>query len=89
MDKIFDKLKFIITEHLGAKEEEITLDSHFSDDLGADSLDVVEMIMAVEEEFNIKVSDEDAEKITTVKELIDYIKNQVKNSAETTPSQTD
>jgi len=89
VDEIFNRLKPIITEQLGVKEEEIKPDSHFSDDLGADSLDVVEMIMVVEEVFDIKVSDEDAEQITTVQNLIDYIERQVKNSAETTPSQTD
>jgi acyl carrier protein len=60
-DEIFEKLKGIIVEQLGVKESEITLEAHFADDLGADSLDIVEMIMAVEEEFNIQVSDDEAE----------------------------
>jgi acyl carrier protein len=60
-------------EQLGVKEEEVNLDASFVDDLGADSLDTVELVMALEEEFETEIPDEDAEKITTVKEAIDYI----------------
>ena len=64
----------MIVEQLGVEENEITLDSSFIDDLGADSLDIVELIMALEEEFDIEIPDEDAEKILTVGDALDYIK---------------
>ena len=67
------KVKSIIVEQLGVKPEDITPDSSFIDDLGADSLDTVELVMALEEEFGIEIPDEDAEKITTVGEAIKYI----------------
>ena len=67
------KVKGIIVEQLGVDEEEVTPDASFVDDLGADSLDTVELVMALEEEFNIEIPDEDAEKITRVKEAVDYI----------------
>ncbi len=63
----------IIVEQLGVKEEEVTSEASFVDDLGADSLDTVELVMALEEEFKIEIPDEDAEKITTVQQAIDYI----------------
>ena len=69
----FDKVKKIIVEQLGVDEEEVTPDASFVDDLGADSLDTVELVMALEEEFEIEIPDEDAEKITTVHQAIDYI----------------
>ena len=68
-----DKIKSIIVEQLGVDEEEVTEDASFVDDLGADSLDAVELVMALEEEFGLEIPDEDAEKITRVKEAIEYI----------------
>lgn len=68
-----EKVKAIIAEQLGVKQEEVTPTSSFVDDLGADSLDTVELVMALEEEFGIEIPDEDAEKITTVGEAIKYI----------------
>ncbi|MDD5583516.1 MAG: acyl carrier protein [Candidatus Omnitrophica bacterium] len=68
-----DRVKEIIAEQLGVKKEEIKPESSFIDDLGADSLDTVEVVMALEEEFGIEIPDEDAEKITTVGEAIKYI----------------
>jgi len=69
----FDKLKGILVDVLGVKEEDVKVESKFVDDLGADSLDLVELIMAFEEKFGIEISDEDAEKIVTVKNALDYI----------------
>ncbi len=63
----------IIVEQLGVSEEEVTMEASFIDDLGADSLDLVELIMAMEEEFGIEISDEDAEKIQTVQDVVNYI----------------
>ena len=68
-----DKIKSIIAEQLGVKPEEVTPKASFVDDLGADSLDTVELIMALEEEFNIEIPDEDAEKMKTVGDTIKYI----------------
>lgn len=68
-----EKVKAIIAEQLGVKAEEVTTEASFVDDLGADSLDTVELVMAFEEEFSIEIPDEDAEKITTVGEAIKYI----------------
>jgi len=68
-----ERLKKIIAEQLSVNEEEVTPEANFIDDLNADSLDLVELIMSLEEEFNVKISDEDAEKITTVKDAIGYI----------------
>ena len=70
-----EKVKSIIAEQLGVKPEEVTIEASFVDDLGADSLDTVELVMAFEEEFSIEIPDEDAEKITTVGEAIKYIGN--------------
>lgn len=72
---MFEKIKKIIVEQLGADEDEVTMEASFIDDLGADSLDIVELIMALEEEFDIEIPDSEAEKITTVASAIDYIKN--------------
>ena len=69
----FDKVKAIVVEQLGVDESEVAIDSTFIDDLGADSLDIVELIMAFEEEFNIDIPDDVAEKIKTVKDTVDYI----------------
>ena len=68
-----DKIKSIIAEQLGVKIEEVSPEASFIDDLGADSLDTVELIMALEEEFNVEIPDEDAEKMTTVGDAIKYI----------------
>ncbi|OGP65205.1 MAG: acyl carrier protein [Deltaproteobacteria bacterium RBG_16_42_7] len=70
---IESKVKKIIVDQLGVTEEEVKSEASFVDDLGADSLDTVEMVMAFEEEFNIEIPDEDAEKIKTVKDAVDYI----------------
>lgn len=74
---IFPRLRTIIAERLGIEETEIKEESDFIEDLGADSLDVVEMIMAIEEEFDIEVPDEDAEKIKTVKDAVNYIQKKI------------
>jgi len=71
------KVKDIISEQLGVKKEEIKQESSFIDDLGADSLDTVEVVMALEEEFGIEIPDEDAEKITTVGEAVKYIEDKL------------
>jgi acyl carrier protein len=73
MASIEEKVKQIIAEQLGVDEEQVTGDASFMDDLGADSLDTVELVMALEEEFDIEISDEDAEKIQSVQDAIDYI----------------
>ena len=70
---VAEKVKSIVVEQLGVKEEEVTNSASFVDDLGADSLDTVELVMALEEEFECEIPDEDAEKITRVKEAIEYI----------------
>ena len=73
MSSVEDQVKAIIAEQLGAKEEEVVNDASFVDDLGADSLDTVELVMALEEEFETEIPDDEAEKITTVQQAIDYI----------------
>jgi acyl carrier protein len=73
----FEKVKKIVVEQLSVKDEQVTPDASFANDLGADSLDTVELVMALEEEFDIEIPDEAAEKITTVKEAVDYINNKV------------
>ena len=73
MPTIEERVKKIIAEQLGVNENEITNESSFVDDLGADSLDTVELVMALEEEFGTEIPDEDAEKITTVQQAVDYI----------------
>ena len=76
-EEIFDKVKEIIIEQLGVTESSITMEASFIDDLGADSLDIVELIMALEEEFDIEIPDADAEKVVTVGDVVDYIKENV------------
>ncbi|PLX98952.1 MAG: acyl carrier protein [Desulfuromonas sp.] len=71
---IEEKVKQIVVEQLGVDEDQVTENAAFMDDLGADSLDTVELVMALEEEFDVEISDEDAEKIQTVKDAISYIK---------------
>ena len=74
-----DKVKAIIAEQLGVKPEEVTPDASFIDDLGADSLDTVELIMALEEEFSVEIPDEDAEKMTSVGDAVKYIESKTAN----------
>lgn len=76
-DEIFEKVKEIIVEQLGVTDTAVTLEASFIDDLGADSLDIVELIMALEEEFDIEIPDTDAEKVVTVTDVVDYIKDHV------------
>jgi len=73
MEPVADRVKKIIVDQLGVEEETVTAEASFVDDLGADSLDTVELVMALEEEFGIEIPDEDAEKITRVKEATEYI----------------
>ena len=73
-EEIFEKVKEIIVEQLGVAENTVTMEASFIDDLGADSLDIVELIMALEEEFDLEIPDTDAEKIVTVNDVVDYIK---------------
>ncbi|HRK96091.1 MAG TPA: acyl carrier protein [Rhodospirillales bacterium] len=75
MNDVADRVKKIIVEHLGVEEAKVVESASFIDDLGADSLDTVELVMAFEEEFGIEIPDEAAEKILTVKDAVDYIKN--------------
>ncbi len=79
MSTIEERVKKIVVEQLGVKEDEVTANSSFVDDLGADSLDTVELVMALEEEFETEIPDEEAEKITTVQQAIDYIKAHTKD----------
>jgi acyl carrier protein len=79
MASVEDKVKHIIVEQLGVDEDEVKASASFVDDLGADSLDVVELVMALEEEFSLEISDEDAEKLTTVEQAISYIKGHAKS----------
>ncbi|MDD2407262.1 MAG: acyl carrier protein [Tepidiphilus sp.] len=78
MENIEQRVKKIVAEQLGVNEAEIKNESSFVEDLGADSLDTVELVMALEEEFECEIPDEDAEKITTVQQAIDYITNHAK-----------
>ncbi len=74
-EEVFEKVKEIIVEQLGVTEGSVTSDASFIDDLGADSLDIVELIMALEEEFDMEIPDADAEKIVTVNDVVEYIKD--------------
>ena len=76
-EEILEKVKKIIVEQLGVAETSVTMEASFIDDLGADSLDIVELIMALEEEFDIEIPDSDAEKVVTVGDVVDYIKDHV------------
>ena len=80
MSSIEERVKRLIAEQLKSDVSEVQDDASFVDDLGADSLDTVELVMALEEEFETEIPDEDAENITTVKEAIDYIKAQIDNA---------
>jgi len=75
---IQERVNSIVLEQLGVKDEEIRPEADFIDDLGADSLDTVELVMALEEEFGVEISDETAEKIRTIKDVYDYIENNAK-----------
>ena len=75
MSDVLDRVKRIIIDRLGVEESEVTMEASFKDDLGADSLDVVELVMELEDEFDLEISDEDAEKITTVGEVVNYIQS--------------
>jgi acyl carrier protein len=81
MATVFDRVKGIVTDQLGVDETEVTPEASFVDDLGADSLDVVELVMALEEEFEIEIPDEDAEKIVKVAEAVKYIEQHMPESA--------
>jgi len=74
-DNILNKVKEITSEQLGVDESQITSEAKFVDDMGADSLDTVELVMALEEEFDLEISDEEAEKLTTVEKVVDYIED--------------
>lgn len=76
-EEIFEKVKAIIMDLLQVSEDSVTLDANFIDDLGADSLDLVELIMGIEEEFNLEIPDGEAEKVVTVGDVVDYIKENV------------
>lgn len=78
MSSVEERVKKIVVEQLGVKEDEVKEDASFVDDLGADSLDTVELVMALEEEFETEIPDDEAEKITTVKQAIDYINSTAK-----------
>jgi acyl carrier protein len=82
MASAFDRVKAIVVEQLGVDAAQVTSQSKFVEDLGADSLDVVELVMALEEEFDIEIPDEDAEKIATVGEAVKYIEGHVEAPAE-------
>lgn len=76
-EEILEKVKAIIVEQLGVTDTSVTMEASFIDDLGADSLDIVELVMAIEEEFDIEIPDSDAEKVVTVGDVVDYIKENV------------
>ena len=76
-EEVFEKVKEIIVEQLGVAETSVEMESSFIDDLGADSLDIVELVMALEEEFDMEIRDSDAEKVVTVGDVVEYIKENV------------
>ena len=76
-EEVFEKVKAIIVEQLGVAETSVEMESSFIDDLGADSLDIVELVMALEEEFDMEIPDSDAEKVVTVGDVVQYIKENV------------
>ena len=77
MDNVAERVKKVVVEQLGVNEDEVTNEASFVDDLGADSLDTVELVMALEEEFDCEIPDEEAEKISTVRDAVEYIVNQL------------
>lgn len=76
-EEVFEKVKAVIVEQLGVAETSVEMESSFIDDLGADSLDIVELVMALEEEFDMEIPDADAEKVVTVGDVVEYIKENV------------
>ncbi len=76
-EEVFEKVKAIIVEQLGVVESSVEMEASFIDDLGADSLDIVELVMALEEEFDMEIPDADAEKVVTVGDVVEYIKENV------------
>ena len=76
-EEVFEKVKGIIVEQLGVSDHSVTMEASFIDDLGADSLDIVELVMALEEEFDMEIPDADAEKVVTVGDVVEYIKENV------------
>ena len=76
-EEVFEKVKETIIEQIGVTDTAVTMEASFIDDLGADSLDIVELVMAIEEEFDIEIPDSDAEKVVTVGDVVDYIKENV------------
>ena len=86
MNKIEERVKKVVVNQLEIKEEEATMEASFIDDLGADSLDTVELVMALEEEFDTEIPDEEAEKIRTIQQAVDYIKQ---HEVETEDSETE
>ncbi len=76
-EEVFEKVKAIIVEQLGVAETAVEMEASFIDDLGADSLDIVELVMALEEEFDLEIPDSEAEKVVTVGDVVDYIKENV------------
>ncbi len=75
--EVYQKVRSVIVEQLGVSEDEVSMTASFTDDLGADSLDTVELVMALEEEFSTEIADEEAEKLTTVQKTVDYILSKV------------
>ena len=73
--EIFEKVKDIVVEQLGVEAEKVTKEATFVDDLAADSLDIVELVMSIEEEFDVEIADSEAEKIVTIADVVEYIKN--------------
>ncbi|MCL5773252.1 MAG: acyl carrier protein [Firmicutes bacterium] len=74
---VLDRVKKIVVEQLGVDEEQVTSNASFTDDLGADSLDIVELVMALEQEFNLEIPDEDAEKISNIQDAVQYIQEHI------------
>ena len=72
-DEVYEKIKAVVVEQLDVSEDQVTLEASYTEDLGADSLDTVELVMALEDEFSTEIADEDAEKLTTVEKTVDYI----------------
>lgn len=77
MAEVFERITKIVVDRLGVEESAVTLEASFKDDLGADSLDVVELVMELEDEFDMEISDDEAEKISTVGDAVNYIKSQL------------
>ena len=77
-EEVYEKIKGVIVEQLGVSEDEVTMEASYTDDLGADSLDTVELVMALEEEFGTEIADEEAEKLTSVGKTVDYILGHLK-----------